>query len=525
MLRERREMKGAYRRPIPHSLVPNLHGGRLRHRRPTSYGREALDVAREDTRESREASAAVAYSRVPHFAKGHGGSAQTSVQVSYKAAWRHVVDMLHQARVNEEAAPYASRPDTRRKPRRAWHVVRMSSRTQRRGRATGARSVAILALLGMSLVATTTAYAARGSARLTPRAARSWSGLATTPSAKLEAVGPIDELRADGRLVAADTEATSSACEGVVVWNPLTGHAIGPIVATNCPSDPSFDDLFSSDWIALGGQRLTVIDSHLDDPLNGSYEFVSAPVGRFGRIPALGDDKGISVSPSDPLPYVDASGNITVLTRRGQQIECDQANPKKPIFCGPQAGQGYRTTVWLRSGYRWRWIWGANAWAQVVSVDRRRVAVQRDGQLLVLAPSGTLLDSLSIPRGLGVQVRLAGAHVVALVGRTLLVYSTTTGMETAAWHLEASRHPALQDARGDVAVYTDGARVHLIEFVDGRDSAIVAPNASSSPLYAQLEAIGLVYSYTRPDQRGELTFVTSPALRRLLREPAAAARS
>ena len=77
------------------------------------------------------------------------------------------------------------------------------------------------------------------------------------------------------------------------------------------------------------------------------------------------------------------------------------------------------TKVFVRSGHAWRWLWGASELASVANIDEGRIAVQRNGEVLILARSGAVLDDLAVPRGRQVRARLVGDRVVALAGRTL----------------------------------------------------------------------------------------------------------
>lgn len=353
-------------------------------------------------------------------------------------------------------------------------------------------------------------------ARIAPRAVRSWKGLSLEPTASLETVGPIAKLRADGRLVVAERLATPTTCADLIVWNPLTRHSIVPVSHLACPSDPN-DPLSPSQWsqgfddLALGSRLLTWISDEDDGYDNATIRFESASIS---RLKTIADPAGeYNWSPSGSTYSVDASGGTTVFSVQGI---CNNADPSDgaPRVCWNRFNQVYRTTVWLRVGWHWRWVWGANAWARVVGIDEGRIAVQWSGGLLILTPAGSFLQNVSIPRGRGVQVRLTGHHVIALAGRTLRVYSTD-GSELAIWRLPATRLPALEDARGDLAVYTDGPRVHLVDFLDGRHAMIRTPGIL--PVHAQLEAPGLMYSYSRADApQGQLEFVTSAALRSLL---------
>jgi hypothetical protein len=351
--------------------------------------------------------------------------------------------------------------------------------------------------------------------RIVPRAVRPWKGLALQPSASLATAGQVSALRADGRLVVADAAPTSTTCEELVVWNPSTGHSISPISHVECPDRPHDGSNEGLMAIALAGQQLSWISARVSSYSDGSLLFGNAPVDGHPVLaePSHPDEGNPQFDPSLASFDLDGSGSITTRTRSDSCI-----NLEDTLIINSKERCHAQTWVFLRSGHHWRWLWGASVLADVVNVDAGRVAVQRNGQLAILAPSGAVLDDVSIPRGGGVQARLTGDRVVVLAGRsrTLHVY-TTTGTEIAAWRVPSTRPPVLNDARGDLAAYADGPRLHLVDFTGGRHTVIRMPG--TGPVNAQLEAPGLVYSYARTSSpEGALEFVTSVALRHLLRE-------
>ena len=353
-------------------------------------------------------------------------------------------------------------------------------------------------------------------ARNTPRAVRPWRGLILEPAASLETAGPIGELRADGSLVAAESAPTSSTCDDIVIWNPVTGHDLRPVSHLQCPdAHHAESEGFAS--IALAGRRFTWIAYRVSSLTDGSLASGDARVAALGVIgaPRRPDEQNPDYNPSLEDFTLDASGDLVARTSSDTCVN-EESGLSGDAPCHAL------TKVFVRSGHAWRWLWGASELARVANIDGGRIAVQRNGEVLILARSGAVLDDLAVPRGGQVQARLVGDRVVALAGRTLRIYATD-GTQIAAWRLPSTRRPVLDDARGDVAVYSDGPLVHLIDFVDGRHASITTPGVESAAgggipgVLAQLEAMGLIYSYSRASSpQGQLEFVTSAALRKLL---------
>ena len=66
----------------------------------------------------------------------------------------------------------------------------------------------------------------------------------------------------------------------------------------------------------------------------------------------------------------------------------------------------------------------------------------------------------------------------------------------------------LEDAQGDLAVYTAGIAINLLRLSDGRDHVLTIAD-QGEPAHAALEPEGLYYSYNRSGSEtpGRLAFV------------------
>jgi hypothetical protein len=94
------------------------------------------------------------------------------------------------------------------------------------------------------------------------------------------------------------------------------------------------------------------------------------------------------------------------------------------------------------------------------------------------------------------SVKLTGARLVVLRGRTLEVHDAASGTLRHHWPVAASDAPiALEDADGNFAVYTAGIAIHLLRLSDGRDR-VLSITSEEGPVPADLEPEGLYYSYS-----------------------------
>ena len=146
----------------------------------------------------------------------------------------------------------------------------------------------------------------------------------------------------------------------------------------------------------------------------------------------------------------------------------------------------------------------------VVAVDAGRIAVlRRDGTLVVLDGRGKRQSAFRLsPKGID-GVRLTGSRLVVLRGAAIEVRNATTGAMEHRWRAAKSDAPlALEDAQGNLAVYTAGIAIHLLRLSDGRDR-VLAIAEQGDPTHADLEPAGLYYSYNRTGSNtpGRLGFV------------------
>lgn len=318
------------------------------------------------------------------------------------------------------------------------------------------------------------------------RAAAPVSSISLAPSRVLPTQNAVLELAADGSRVAVET-----ACDGgpVATWD--AAGKLEQIARSACDTENGRREL------TLAGSRSAWIWDNYS--MITSYLEVVAP-GRKAATLEYADEKG----------YGEMVGN---LLGEGELL----------VYNTWGTGGGYEPrkvvpTLWRVAGTtKHKVVVGADA-LTAVDVDAGRIAVLRDdGRLVLLDQRGKRLGAFALgtkqmrrePSTRRWPVRLTGALVVALRGTTIEVRDAATGTVRHRWPTVRSEAPiALEDARGNLAVYMAGLRLHLLRLSDGRDVALDLVDAEG-PVHAELEPDGLYYSYNTSvgPKRGRVAFV------------------
>jgi len=143
-----------------------------------------------------------------------------------------------------------------------------------------------------------------------------------------------------------------------------------------------------------------------------------------------------------------------------------------------------------------------------LAVDAGRILVDRqDGTLELLRSDGSSLGTVRYEPGNLRGAKLQGRDLVVLTQGTIEHHDAATGARLHEWPLAAG-DARLEDVQSGVAVYVSGLYVYLVRLVDGRTVALPAP-PGTGPVYAQLEASGLFYSYQADDRKypGRVAFL------------------
>ena len=302
----------------------------------------------------------------------------------------------------------------------------------------------------------------------------------------LATTAPVLALSADAGRVAFETT-----CSGgpLAIWD-TAGH-LEPVAAKICDTENGRAAM------TLAGNRTAWIWE------NYSMIVSALEVATPGAKPAV-------VESADEKGYGEMIGN---LTGEGTLL----------VYNTWGTGYGYEPrkivpTLWRVVGKKKsKVVSGADALA-VVDVDAERIAVLRDdGRLVILDLRGKRLSTFSFGKK-GIRrepstdrwpVRLTGPLLVALRGRTIEVRDAASGTVRHRWPTAASEAPiALEDARGDFAVYGAGIALHVLRLSDGRDRMLEIAD-EEGPVHAELERNGLYYSYNTAigAKRGRVAFV------------------
>ena len=305
----------------------------------------------------------------------------------------------------------------------------------------------------------------------------------------LEATHRIVELKADEDRVAVRYADLPLRCHEV--WTP----ALRSVVRfPNCNND------FVSQ-LALTGERLTWADFARFLGTN-NYNVATATLDRPIRRPVAGvcpPRQDPCVRP--PVGDVVGEGSLTVF----DSWEGPEPEPFCSRPCPTLKRNGRLFKVVDEAAVQ---IAASTGELTPLAVDEERILVKQSGILSVLDSDGKALVSFPAPAATG--ARMQGPDLVVHVGGTLEARDAGSGALLHTWPLPTDA--TLADLHGGLAIYVTTTAVHVLRLADGRDAAITPPGGG--PFQAQIEALGLFYSYVTDDRErpGRVVFVPSGEL-------------
>jgi TolB protein len=295
---------------------------------------------------------------------------------------------------------------------------------------------------------------------------------------------PVERLAADGRQV---VYAADYWCEA---WDLQTAsvvrfHVCGASARTFGPAFAGGRLVWSSFSSAMQGDNWLVSTATTDVPRAESVTF---------------PDRG-AVFRNLPATAFAGDGDLLVFSTWGP---C-------PVFIYPDSPCVHEPK---QNGMLWR-VDGAKAVAIAssggaltpLSVDAGRILVDHEnGTLELMRSDGSSLQTFHVYTGDFRGATVQGRNVVVLKQASIADYDAGSGVLLHERPLPAGEQ-RLDDVQNGLAVYVSGTDVHLLRLADGRDAVIHAPGPG--PVLAQLEPIGLFYSYSvdDPSYPGRIAFV------------------
>lgn len=346
------------------------------------------------------------------------------------------------------------------------------------------------------------------------------AGAAPRGTSILPLAGPVQELAADGGRVAILLRTAAPNCtrDRVAVWGPTT-RTLVPIGAAACAQSVSTGAGLSG--VALAGTQVAFVQF-----AGGNTRELRLRLATLAR----------------PRPVTAASAASSLETELGTSIGRAAGDGSLLAFdwwalCGPCARS---SPVAPRSSI-WRIAPTGSACPQangLGALRRCRPVTSQPGPLRLLAVGGGFVggrvgDQVTARRAadgaLAYSDAFPGLRAARIDGGGLLVLTRsgaknalwTVGLSDAQrsgpWAVPSSSALRLEDFQSGIAVYVLGRDVHLLRLADRRDVRIRAPGPG--PVYAQLEAPGLFYSYRPPASpaRGRVAFMPFASVLALFR--------
>jgi Tol biopolymer transport system component len=288
---------------------------------------------------------------------------------------------------------------------------------------------------------------------------------------------PISDLSADGGRVAFVLGWTGADCEHVAVWTPAA-QALNRFrkPSTACDGGIYSVELSGSRaaWVSYSGCGnycdVTLETATLDDP---------APL-------AVAYD---SVNANEPLEWP--------LRGDGDLLVFDEGERLVRLGTGAEKCEKALCTTLRR---------GAHS-APVESVSGGLIAVLEASAVAVVDGHGALVTVIPFAQNDVKAARLDGGHLIVARSGVLQVYDAASGAALQQRPLPAGY--TLTDVDGGIAVLQHHETITLMRLEDGR-SLTLAPGRG--PVLADLEPVGLYYSYVTDEGGGRVVFVPRPNL-------------
>jgi Tol biopolymer transport system component len=333
---------------------------------------------------------------------------------------------------------------------------------------------------------------------------------------RLQAVGAVTGLAADGRRVAFTVAWSPSDCPHVSSWQPGT-RPVHLDWQQPCDEDVGAEVTIDGP-LALAGTHVAWTLSGAS-PSTGETDLYTASV----RQPATVRFVEEATNTSDECCGGDFLGDLygdRDLLVYDAWTQCSVDDPDNGSACkakGEQWGHEtiMNTRLWRIEGSRRVVVRAGRGSFQATSVDGGRIAVvEPSGAVDVVRADGSLVHRLPPPADEALSAQLSGSQLVVLTGGGLLrLYDAATGKPG---KTVQSPGGALEDLDSGLAVLVRGRTVHVLRLADGHRVAITPPGRG--PVFAQLEPSGLFVGYTvrSEKRRGRVDFTTRAQLERRL---------
>jgi hypothetical protein len=351
---------------------------------------------------------------------------------------------------------------------------------------------------------------------------------------------PVTGLAMDGTTVAVATAWARGHCERVVAWSPLSPSLKALGRTTSCDETSTGRGILDQ---AVSGKRVAWIwdgggNSH--DSVLWAASLDTPQTAHRLQMATRSIDSGAGTYIGD----LHASGSLLVYATWSV---CDEGEPaSRPCPLGVAPGTIYGSKLWRIDGTAGKKLIAAapDELAPVAVSGGRILVVRGDGSFEVRGADGRIVTTLALdqpvlqatlgPKNVILAARMLATHPPQKTMLEFQVYDLQGGLvrtlpaPAAAQSLTAPRcqfpmgssaaaclSPAawlrFQDADATRLAYVLGTTVHLMRLATGKETTYAG--TARTPVLAQLEAAGLVYSYgTAGRTQGRVQFVPAARL-------------
>ena len=328
------------------------------------------------------------------------------------------------------------------------------------------------------------------------------AGSATKPKRAPTPAGPIEAIAMDGPRVAFDVGARfrpGPTCNKVYVWNVVTGAVQTVSGKATCQADNSSTGQGVRE-LALAGKRVAWIANVGGNSESDDYLYTaSLPKPRERRV-AFARRTGVvgSFLAGDWIGGLVGAGNLLAVNT------WTTAGPKSMVLTATLSRFDAGGVHPIASGVD----------SMVArSTDGARIAVLRTNGTVGIYSSAGALQGQVTPSS-SKEIALRGDLLAVLTKtRTIEVFNSHTGARLHAWPVPSAA--AHLDLAGNLAAYSLGRQIHLLNVRTGRDNVLDALTQRVAAV--ELEPQGLVYAVNKRLGRrtvGRLFFIP---MKRLLR--------
>jgi hypothetical protein len=292
---------------------------------------------------------------------------------------------------------------------------------------------------------------------------------------------PVAALSADGTRVAFVPKSRASDCEHIAVW--AAGE--NSIQRFGLPAPCRVESYTRVLNVALAGSRVAWTPWKSEGSGECSFALLSATLEKPAALWLHGAE-GTRSCGAD-FYHLRGDGDLFVFND-GQRVT--------------RIGSGRQTCAVGRDGARICSTLRRNQPGSVDSVSGRRIAVRRPGAVAVLDDRGQLARTFAFSPADVRASRLDGTRLVVWRFRGLEVYDVETAALIRSHPVPAGSR--LVDVDGGVAVLLAAKTITLLRLEDGHSRTFTPGGA---PVLAELEPLGLYYSYATGDGGGRITLL------------------